>query len=96
MLAVEKLLKILASSCGYYLPVVPDAPRRRQLRDPLYIESSTIYAARVDYLRRTGTLVCENWGALVVPELETVDINTEEDFEYVEFLQKKRREIKNA
>lgn len=81
---------------GYYLPVVPDAPRRRQLRDPLYIESSTIYATRVDYLRRTGTLVCENWGALVVPELEAVDINTEEDFEYVEFLQKKRREIKNV
>ena len=81
---------------GYYRPVVPGAPRRRQLRKPLYIESSTIYAARVDYLRRTGTLVCSNWGALVVPEREAVDINTEEDFQYVEFLQKNWREITNA
>jgi len=80
---------------GYYQPVVSGAPRRRQLRTPLYIESSTIYAVRVDYLRRTGSLVCEEWGALIVPELEAVDINTEADFQYVEFL-KKQQSDKNA
>ena len=76
---------------GIYRPVVPDAPRRRQLRRPFYIESSTIYAARVSYLQRTGTLVCDDWYALVVPELEANDINTEADFRYIEFLLQNER-----
>lgn len=81
---------------GCFRPVVPDAPRRRQERQPMYVESSTIYACRVDYLRRTGTLVAENWGALVVPEVEAVDINSEGDFQLVEFLMQKRRQAQNA
>lgn len=81
---------------GWFRPVVPGAPRRRQEREPMYVESSTIYACRVDYLRRTGTLVAENWGALVVPEVEAVDINTEDDFQLVEFLMQKRRQAQNA
>ncbi len=81
---------------GCFRPVVPGAPRRRQERQPMYIESSTIYACRVDYLRRTGTLVAEDWGALVVPEAEAADINTEEDFQLVEFLMLKRRQAQHA
>ncbi len=81
---------------GYFRPVVPDAPRRRQLRAPFYIESSTIYAAKTSYLREQGTLVCENWGALVVPEEEAADINTEDDFLYVEFLSQMRSKKTNA
>lgn len=77
---------------GLFVPVVPGAPRRRQDRKPLYVESSTIYACKVDYLRRTGTLVAENWGALVVPVEEVADINTEEDFWWLEFLMEKRRQ----
>jgi CMP-N,N'-diacetyllegionaminic acid synthase len=76
---------------GFFRPVVPGAPRRRQERQPLYVESSTVYACRVDHLRRTGTLVAEDWGALVVPEAEAIDINTEDDFQLVEFLFQKRR-----
>ncbi len=83
-------------SNGIFRPVVPDAPRRSQLRDPFYIESSTIYAATVDWLRRTGTLVCENWGALVVNDSEALDINTENDFEYVEFVLSKLEEHNSA
>ena len=75
---------------GVFSPINTNAPRRRQMRAPFYIESSTIYAATVDYLRKTGTLVCERWGALVVADHEAVDINTENDFEYVEFLIKRR------
>lgn len=81
---------------GCFRPIVPGAPRRRQERQPMYVESSTIYACRVDYLRRTGTLVAEDWGALVVPEVEAVDINTEDDFQLVEFLMLKRRQAQNA
>lgn len=81
---------------GCFRPIVPGAPRRRQERQPMYVESSTIYACRADYLRRTGTLVAEDWGALVVPEVEAVDINTEDDFQLVEFLMLKRRQAQNA
>lgn len=81
---------------GCFRPVVPGAPRRRQERQPMYVESSTIYACRVDYLRRTGTLVAEDWGALVVPEAEAADINTEEDFQLVEFLMLNRRRAQHA
>jgi CMP-N-acetylneuraminic acid synthetase len=80
---------------GLFCSMVPGAPRRRQDRSPLYVESSTIYACRVEYLRRTGTLVAENWGALVVPAEEVADINTEEDFLRLEFLMEKRRQTNN-
>ncbi len=65
---------------GFFRPLHPDAPRRRQDRQPLYLESSTVYVASVAYLRQTGTLVCPDWLAVVVDEAETVDINTETDF----------------
>lgn len=81
---------------GCFRPVIPGAPRRRQERQPLYVESSTIYACRVDYLRRTGTLVAEDWGALVVQEIEAADINTEDDFQMVEFLMQKRRQAQDV
>ena len=73
-----------------FTPINKFAPRRRQLREPNYVESSTIYAATVKYLRKTGTLVSERWGAVVVAEHEAIDINTEKDFEYMEFLMQRR------
>jgi len=63
-----------------FRPLVPGAPRRRQLRQPFYVESSTVYVCRVEYLRKTGTLVADPWATEVVPEREAVDINTLEDF----------------
>lgn len=80
---------------GFFRPVIQDAPRRRQERQPMYVESSTIYACRVDYLRRVGTLVADNWGALIVPEDEAVDINSEDDFQLAEFLIQKRRQAQD-
>lgn len=76
---------------GYFRSFVPGQPRRRQERTPSYGEASTIYVCRVDYLRRTGSLVAEDWLAIEVPAEEGVDINTPEDFEYCEFLFEKRR-----
>lgn len=81
---------------GVFQPLAPGAPRRRQDRQPFYVESSTIYACRVDYLRRTGTLVADVWGAMVVPEAEVADINTEDDFLFVEFIMQKRRLAQNV
>lgn len=77
---------------GMFRSLVPGAPRRRQDRMPFYIESSTIYLCRVDYLRRTGTLVADDWAALIVPPDETLDINTPADFAIAESLMASREE----
>jgi N-acylneuraminate cytidylyltransferase len=69
---------------GRFRPLVPGAPRRRQDRAPFFIESSTVYICRTDYLRRTGTLVADDWLAVPVPEAEAFDINSELDFAIAE------------
>lgn len=69
-----------------FRPLRPNLPRRRQERPPYFIESSTVYVARTDFLRETGSLVCADWLAVVVDESEAVDINTALDFEFAEFL----------
>jgi CMP-N,N'-diacetyllegionaminic acid synthase len=75
---------------GFFFPIVANAPRRRQLRNPIYIESSTIYATRVNYLMKSKTLVSDQWKALVVSDHEAIDINTENDFQYAEFIAKQK------
>jgi CMP-N-acetylneuraminic acid synthetase len=71
---------------GYFRPLFPGAPRRRQEREPLFFESSTVYVARTDWLRRTGSLVTTDWLAVAVDEREGFDINTPEDFSVAEAL----------
>jgi N-acylneuraminate cytidylyltransferase len=71
---------------GRFRPLVPGAPRRRQDREPFYVESSTVYIARVDFLRQTGSLVAVDWLAEPVPDEEAVDINTALDFAAAEAL----------
>lgn len=78
-------------SGDFFRPILLGAPRRRQERKPMYIESSTIYVCRIDYLLSAGTLVADDWGVLVVPDAEALDINTEDDFLFVEFLMQYRR-----
>lgn len=78
---------------GRFMPFMPGAPRRRQDRRPCFIESSTVYVCRVDYLRRTRTLVADPWEAYVVPPDEAEDINTMDDFARVECLMKLRKEV---
>lgn len=78
---------------GYFRAFVPGQARRRQDRPPSYSEASTIYVGRVDYLRRTESLVCENWLAIEVPAEQAVDINTLEDFEYCELMMQKRMQV---
>jgi CMP-N,N'-diacetyllegionaminic acid synthase len=80
MTVVESRSNIGRLSDGIFRPLDRNAPRRRQDRAPVYIESSTVYAASVEHLRKTGTLVCSDWLAEVVHSEEAVDINTELDF----------------
>jgi CMP-N-acetylneuraminic acid synthetase len=71
---------------GYFRPIFPGASRRRQDRTPLFVESSTVYFAKIDWFRESRTLVTDNWLAVAVDEREGFDINTPEDFLVAEAL----------
>ncbi len=65
---------------GRFQLLNPDAPRRRQERQPLYYESSTVYVCSVDHLRATNSLISKDWLGVEVSEHEAFDINTMRDF----------------
>ena len=56
--------------------LVADRPRRRQLRDPLYRESSTVYVTRIESLLSERSVLAEPLFAVVAPEEEAIDVNT--------------------
>jgi len=94
LLAVRAVHEIVGrlDEAGVFRPFVPGQPRRRQERTPAYAEASTLYLCRTDHLRRTGSLVCDDWLGLVVDEAEAIDINTPDDFLFAEILMRKRTE----
>jgi len=73
-----------------FQPLHSDAPRRRQEREPFYVESSTVYVCRVAYLRQTGTLVSQSWMAEIVAGEETIDINTPVDLQIADAIMRAR------
>jgi len=75
---------------GIFRRLDPAAPRRRQDRQPLYFECSSVYICRSEHLRRTGSLVADVWLAVPVPPDEVLDINNAEDFVVAEALMNSR------
>lgn len=59
----------------YYHRLYPDAPRRRQDRDPIYIENSAVYITDRRSLLDTGSVLGHHVNGYVIPEREGVDIN---------------------
>ncbi|MEX2643531.1 MAG: acylneuraminate cytidylyltransferase family protein [Acetobacterales bacterium] len=86
MTVIENRSNIGRIEDDVFRPLFPGLARRRQDRAPLYVESGTVYACRVDHLRAEGTLVAAEWLALPVPEDEAVDINSETDLAIAEAL----------
>lgn len=70
----------------------PGQPRRRQERQPLYRESSTVYVTRASRLRATGSVLAEPLLSVVVADEEGIDLNTLLDFEVAEAVMRARRE----
>lgn len=58
----------------------PVASRRQDL-PPVYVLNGAVYAARTEWLRRTGGFVGEGTVAHVMPRERSIDIDTLEDFE---------------
>lgn len=84
MTVIETRSNIGVLEEGYFKPLNSGAPRRRQEREPFFVESSTVYISRVDFLRETGSLVCQNWLSEIVEENEAIDINSPLDFKIAE------------
>lgn len=59
----------------HYRRLYPDAPRRRQDRDPIYIENSAVYITDRQSLLDTGSVLGHHVNGYVIPEREGVDIN---------------------
>ena len=60
---------------AHYRRLYPDAPRRRQDRDPIYIENSAVYITDKQSLIDTGSVLGHAVNGYVIPEREGVDIN---------------------
>ena len=69
---------------GRFAYLFPDQPRRRQDREPLYRESSTIYGTKLSTLRRKNSVLGDSLFPLIIPVDEAIDINVDRDFELLE------------
>ena len=60
--------------------LIKNQPRRRQERQKLYIESSTIWATKYHVLLRNKSVIGKTNYPIVVNKIEAIDINDEFDF----------------
>ncbi len=60
---------------GAYGRLYPNAPRRRQDREPMYVENSAYYATSVKALRETNSVLGNHVNGFLISEREGLDIN---------------------
>ena len=58
-----------------YERLFKDAPRRRQEREPLFVENSAYYLTGTDALRNTGSVLGSSVNGFIIDSYEAVDIN---------------------
>lgn len=75
---------------GRFRHLEPGQPRRRQLREPLYRELSTVYVTRTRHLLAARSVLADDTRAVVVPPEEALDVNTELDLTVAEALLRRR------
>ncbi|MDD5070086.1 MAG: acylneuraminate cytidylyltransferase family protein [Candidatus Omnitrophica bacterium] len=68
----------------------PNAARRRQDREPIFLENSAIYITKVSSLLETKSILGHHCSGYIIDEIESVDINTYLDLSWAEFLLKNR------
>jgi CMP-N-acetylneuraminic acid synthetase len=64
----------------------PNQPRRRQDREGLYQESSTIYGTSYKKLIEKNLVIGDDPAALIINKNEAFDINDELDFQIANFM----------
>ena len=78
-----------------FVRLFPNAPRRRQDREPLYVEKGSMTITKISKLIETGSV----WGNRVhgyeIDELSGIDVHDENDIHYLEYMIKEVYDIKN-
>lgn len=69
----------MTTKAGIFERLFKNAPRRRQEREPLYVENSAYYMTDVAALRETGSILGTKVNGFVISEYEAVDINEKID-----------------
>jgi CMP-N,N'-diacetyllegionaminic acid synthase len=93
VVGVTEVTSVLGRIVGSeFKHIFPNQPRRRQDREGLYQESSTIYGTLYDVLKRKKSVLGDKVFPLVISSEEAVDINEPIDFKIAEFLMKCRSE----
>lgn len=73
-------------SQGNFIRLFPDAPRRRQDREPLYLENSAIYITKTESLLTTNSILGKRCTGFILDDIEATDINEPIDLLWAEFL----------
>ncbi|MFC1516093.1 cytidylyltransferase domain-containing protein [Thermodesulfobacteriota bacterium] len=71
---------------NHFKYLFPGQPRRRQDRDPLFKESSTIWGTRVEVLKKKRSVLGDRLYPLIIPKKEAIDINNSFDLQLSEAL----------
>ena len=69
---------------GTFGRLYPEAPRRRQEREPLYVENSAYYITGVSALRETHLVLGNRVSGFLISEREGLDINEPADLRMAE------------
>ena len=72
------------TSIDSFEPLFKNASRRRQEREPLYVENSAYYITDVKALRATGSVLGTSVNGYLISDIEAVDINEMIDIYIVE------------
>lgn len=73
-----------------FKPLFSNVARRRQARQPLHCENSSLYITNVDALKKTGSILGSKTAGFVIDADEALDINEPRDLLFAEFLLKQR------
>ncbi len=71
---------------GEFGRLYPNAPRRRQEREPLYKENSAYYITNIESLRETHSVLGKKAGGFIISETEGIDINEFIDLKIAEVI----------
>ena len=80
---------------GGYEKFYPKVVKNRQFTKPLFKENGAIYICKGDLLMEKNEIVGGKIGFLVMKREESIDIDEPIDFEFAEFLMKKRQNEEN-
>ena len=92
VISVKKIDACLGTMMeGRFEYLIKNQPRRRQDREPLYLESSTVYVTRTETLLERGSVLGEKLYAVLADDDEAIDINTPLDLVIAEAVMRWRQ-----